>query len=87
MFKRDKYLKELINLENNHLIKVITGARRSGKSFLLNEIFYSYLIKEKLMDKSHIIKFPFGNIFILIGCDYEAYQLFGNAVDDHPSFL
>jgi predicted AAA+ superfamily ATPase len=43
MFSRDKYLNQLIEKENNHLIKLITGIRRSGKSFLLNEIFYNYL--------------------------------------------
>lgn len=52
--KRDSYLKMLKNRENNGLIKVITGLRRSGKSFLLFKIFYNYLI-EKGIDKSHII--------------------------------
>ncbi|MDO4500373.1 MAG: ATP-binding protein [Erysipelotrichaceae bacterium] len=44
MIKRDKYLNELITSMNNGLPKVVTGMRRSGKSYLLNTIFYQYLI-------------------------------------------
>ena len=46
MFKRDKYLNQLISSRNNHQIKVITGLRRSGKSYLINEIFYEWLKKQ-----------------------------------------
>ena len=59
-FKRDKYLKQIILKENNGLIKVITGARRSGKSYLMNTIFYEHL-KSKGVDDKHIIKFSFDN--------------------------
>ena len=41
--------------KNNSLIKVITGIRRCGKSFLLNKIYYDYLIKEGVF-ANHIIK-------------------------------
>ena len=59
MFKRDKYLNQLINYEHNDLVKVITGIRRSGKSYLLNNIFYDYLIRTKKVKIDHIIKFAF----------------------------
>mgnify|MGYP002521027880 CR=1 FL=1 len=59
MFKREKYLKQLIDKKNNHWIKVITGLRRCGKSFLLNNIFYNYLINEEKVPKNHIIRFAF----------------------------
>ena len=41
VFKRDYYLSKLVEKENNQLIKVITGIRRCGKSYLLNKIFYN----------------------------------------------
>lgn len=41
--ERKKYLNELISLRNNGMIKIITGMRRCGKSYLLFEIFTSYL--------------------------------------------
>lgn len=52
--KRDTYLKQLISRENNGLIKVVTGIRRSGKSYLLFNIFYNYL-KNKGIESDHII--------------------------------
>lgn len=56
--KRDFYLNKLISRKNNGLIKVITGIRRCGKSYLLNNIFYNYLI-ESGVDAEHIIRFAF----------------------------
>ena len=56
--KRDLYLKQLIERKQNGLIKVITGIRRCGKSYLLNTLFYNYL-KSEAVDENHIIKFAF----------------------------
>ena len=56
--KRDLYLNKLISLKHNGLIKVITGIRRCGKSYLLNEIFYNHLLKSGI-DENHIIRFAF----------------------------
>ena len=53
--KRDFYLQKLIDRENNGLIKIVTGIRRSGKSYLLNTLFHKYL-NEKGVDDAHIIK-------------------------------
>lgn len=61
MFKRDFYLQELINKKHNNLIKVITGIRRSGKSYLLNKIFYNYLTKNENIQENHVIRFAFDN--------------------------
>jgi ATPase len=56
--KRDYYLNQLINKMHNGLIKVVTGMRRCGKSYLLFNLFREYLIS-KGIDKSHIIEFSF----------------------------
>lgn len=56
--KRDDYLNKLISHEGNHLIKIITEIRRCGKSYLLNKLFYNYLIN-KGIQKNNIIKFAF----------------------------
>ena len=58
MFKRDKYLNQLIRSRDNHQVKVITGIRRAGKSYLINEIFFDWLV-ENGVDVTHIIKFSF----------------------------
>lgn len=52
--KRDKYLNDLINRMHNGLIKVVTGIRRSGKSFLLFYLFRNYLL-DSGVPESHII--------------------------------
>ncbi len=59
--KRDKYLNELIQRKNNGLIKVITGLRRAGKSYLLNKLYKNYLINQGI-DESQIITFAFDNM-------------------------
>ena len=66
--KRDLYLHKLISLKHNGLIKVITGIRRCGKSYLMNDIFYNYLL-ESGVDENHIIRFAFdsGDDLDLIG--------------------
>ena len=56
--RRDFYLNKLIRKKNNGLIKVITGVRRCGKSYLLNNIFYNHLL-ESGVDAGHIIRFAF----------------------------
>lgn len=53
--KRDYYLNELVDRIDNQLIKIITGIRRCGKSYLLNTIFKNYLIEHGI-DKEHIIQ-------------------------------
>ena len=53
--ERQKYLDELISLKENGMIKVITGMRRCGKSYLLFEIFSSYL-ESNGGESNHIIK-------------------------------
>ena len=53
--KRDALLSKLIDYKDKDIIKIITGIRRCGKSYLLFEIFYQYLIQQGI-DKEHIIR-------------------------------
>ena len=55
MISRNTFLQKLIDRKNNGLIKVITGIRRCGKSYLLFEIFYNYLISSGV-NEDNIIK-------------------------------
>ena len=55
MIKRNKYLRQLINSRNNGFPKVITGIRRCGKSYLLTEIYRSYLISDGVNEDDIII--------------------------------
>ena len=52
--KSDYYLQKLIDRKNNNLIKVITGIRRCGKSYLLNHLFRNYLL-DSGVSENHII--------------------------------
>ncbi len=56
--KRDKYLEDLKDRMHNGMIKVVTGIRRSGKSYLIFSIFKEYLINEGV-DEDHIIEMEF----------------------------
>lgn len=55
VIERNIYLNKLINRKENGLIKIITGIRRCGKSYLLNELFVKHL-KEAGVKEDHIIK-------------------------------
>ena len=66
--KRDKYLNELKNRKNNGLIKVITGLRRSGKSYLLFNIYRDYLIETGVKEEN-IIEIPLDDYDYVALCD------------------
>ena len=80
--KRDKYLRELIDRMNNGLVKVITGIRRCGKSYLMNKLFYDYLLSQGI-DQYHIIRFAFDSAddLELIGEDLIELETRNQKVD------
>lgn len=61
IIRRDKYLNELIGWKHTDLIKIITGIRRCGKSFLLLTLFHQHLL-ETDTDESHIIEIALDDI-------------------------
>ena len=67
IIKRDLYLNKLIERKNNGLIKVITGIRRCGKSFLLFKLFKNHLLSEGVKE-DHIIELNFDDF------ENEEYQ-------------
>ena len=80
--KRDAYLQKLIARKHNGLIKVITGVRRCGKSYLLNSIFYRHLLGEGVAP-DHIIRFAFDSAddLLLIGENLITLQKENRKVD------
>ena len=56
--RRDIYLNKLISKKHNGLIKVVTGMRRCGKSYLLFNLFKEYLVNEGV-NENHIIEIAF----------------------------
>ena len=60
VIRRDKYLNQLIASKHNGLIKIITGLRRCGKSYLLFKLFKEYLLSDGV-DDAHIIQIDLEN--------------------------
>jgi predicted AAA+ superfamily ATPase len=63
--KRNMYLSRLVDRKHNGFIKIITGIRRAGKSYLLNTLFYNHLIGEGV-ESDHIIRFAFDSASDLV---------------------
>lgn len=57
-YKREKYINRLIERKHNGLIKIMTGARRVGKSYILNELFFKHLLTSGV-PSTNIIRFAF----------------------------
>ena len=60
IISRDKYLRQLVAAKSNGMVKIVTGIRRSGKSFLLMTLFHQHLIEQGVQE-SHIIELSMDN--------------------------
>lgn len=58
--QRDKYLQQLVAAKGNGMVKIVTGIRRCGKSFLLMNLFHNHLIQEGV-SLDHIIELSLDN--------------------------
>ena len=80
--KRDIYLNRLIKRKNNGLIKVITGIRRCGKSYLLFKLFYDYLINLGVPE-DNIIAIPLDDYDYAAYCDpHKLYEYIKDRIKD-----
>lgn len=85
---RDNYLNQIIGGMDNGLIKIITGIRRCGKSFLLFELFYEHL-KSHGIDDTHIIKIAFDDWEFRKYCDPDKLMkyLSSRLTDDQKYYI
>ncbi len=75
IIKRDFYLDKLIARKNDGFVKIITGIRRCGKSFLLNELFREHLLKQERVRPGNIIQIALDNIENTHLCNpYQLYE-------------
>lgn len=73
--KRDSYLNQLISSKQNGLIKIVTGIRRCGKSYLLFKMFRNHLLEEGVAS-DHIISLALDDILNEEYCDPKNLLLF-----------
>lgn len=88
--KRDIYLERLINRMHNGMVKIVTGPRRSGKSWLLTHIFTDYLLNNGV-DDSQIIALSFdmddeNNQAQLLQSDSLKEYLYARITDDSKQY-
>ena len=62
-FEREHYIRKLISSKHNHLIKIITGLRRVGKSYLSFNLYKQHLL-DNGVDTSHIIEIHLTHLLI-----------------------
>lgn len=60
IISRNKYLQQLISAKGNGMVKIVTGIRRSGKSFLLMTLFHQHLVEQGVKE-DHIIEISLDN--------------------------
>ncbi len=88
VIQRDKYLQELVSARHNGLVKIITGIRRCGKSFLLFRLFKRFLEDDGVMP-DHIIEMAFDDYAFKEFRNPDRFYKFvkGKIVDDLPYYI
>ncbi len=88
VIERNKYLQELVSCRHNGLVKIITGMRRCGKSFLLFRLFRRFLEDNGVAD-DHIVEMAFDDYafkeFRNPGKFYAYVK--GRIIDDQPYYI
>jgi len=84
--KRDIYLQKLIEKKHNGMIKVVTGIRRVGKTYLLFNLFYRHLISEGI-DENHIIRLALDDIANKeLRDSVKLYEFVKSRIDDNKMY-
>lgn len=86
--KRPFYLNQLVSGMHNGLIKIVTGIRRCGKSYLLFNLFYGYL-RAQGISRNHIIELALDDVLNEQYCDPKALVLYikSRIVDDEMHYV
>lgn len=87
-FKRERYLQQLIDSRQNGFVKVVTGIRRCGKSYLLNVLFYRYLLENGIAE-DHIIRIDLEDRLnkALRNPDAMLHYVHGKIIDAKPYYI
>ena len=84
---RYRYIEQLSRSKNNGLIKIITGLRRSGKSFLLKKLFHQHLLDEGVRE-DHILVIDYLLDWVeKMMIDYETYYIIIDEVQEVEDFV
>lgn len=88
VIERNKYLQELINSRHNGLVKIITGMRRCGKSFLLFRLFRRFL-EDNGVANDHIVEMAFDDYAFKEFRNPDKFYAYvkGKITDDQPYYI
>ena len=88
VIERNKYLQELVSCRHNGLVKIITGMRRCGKSFLLFRLFRRFL-EDNGVANDHIVEMAFDDYAFKEFRNPEKFYAYvkGRIIDDKPYYI
>ena len=88
VIERNKYLQELVDCRHNGLVKIITGMRRCGKSFLLFRLFRRFLEDNGVAD-DHIVEMAFDDYTFKEFRNPDKFYAYvkGKITDDRPYYI
>lgn len=88
VIERNKYLQELVSCRHNGLVKIITGIRRCGKSFLLFRLFRRFL-EDNGVANDHIVEMAFDDYAFKEFRNPDKFYAYvkGRIIDDQPYYI
>lgn len=88
VIERNKYLQELVSCRHNGLVKIITGMRRCGKSFLLFRLFRRFL-EDNGVANDHIVEMAFDDYAFKEFSNPDKFYAYvkGRIIDDQPYYI